>query len=194
MWQLMLGGVFDRHPNLRLAITEVRADWVPTTIAELDKQAAALATPLKHKPSEYFARHCAVTPSSIYRCEVELRHQIGVQQLLFGIDYPHYEGTWPNTPDWIRAAFAGVPEAEARAILGDNAIDFYRLDRARLEALAARIGPRAEDVLVAQPKVDASLIGHFDSRAGFSRKPAPVNVQQIDEAFAEDLAGAVQRV
>lgn len=189
MWQLMLGGVFDRHPDLRLAMTEIRADWVPATIAELDRRAEALKAPLKMRPSEYFARHCAVTPSSIHRVEVEMRHEIGVQQLLFGIDYPHYEGTWPNTPDWIRTAFAGVPEAEARAILGDNAIDFYRLDRDRLEARAARIGPRPEDVLVAEPKVDPALIGHFDYRDGFSKKAAPVNVKQIEETFAEDLAG-----
>jgi hypothetical protein len=190
MWQLMLGGVFDRHPNLRLAITEVRAGWVPITIAELDARAAALKAPLKHKPSEYFARHCAVTPSSIHRAEVEMRHDIGLQQLLFGIDYPHYEGTWPNTLDWIRAAFVGVPENEARAILGDSAIDFYRLDRAKLEGLAARIGPKPEDVLVAKSPVGAPLVGHFDSRAQFSRRPDPVDIKQLEAAFAEDLAGA----
>lgn len=32
MWQLMLGGVFDRHPNLKLMMTEVRADWIPATL------------------------------------------------------------------------------------------------------------------------------------------------------------------
>jgi predicted TIM-barrel fold metal-dependent hydrolase len=193
MWQLILGGVFDRHPDLRLVFTEVRADWVPTTLAELDRRAAALDAPLKMRPSEYFARHCAVTPSSIHRVEVEMRHEIGLRQLMFGIDYPHYEGTWPNTPDWIRAAFAGVPEGEARGILGDNAIDFYRLDRARLEALAARIGPKAEDVLVAEPKVDPALIGHFHARDGFNKQAAPVNVKQLEEAFADDLAGVAAR-
>jgi predicted TIM-barrel fold metal-dependent hydrolase len=190
MWQLMLGGVFDRHPNLRLAITEVRADWVPTTLAQLDQRAAALHVPLKRRPSDYFAGHCAVTPSSIHRVEVQMRHQIGLQQLLFGMDYPHYEGTWPNTHDWIRAAFAGVPEGEARAILGDNAINFYRLDRSKLEDLARRIGPQASEVLVAQPKVAASLLGHFDARAGFRREADPVNITQLAAAFTEDFEGA----
>ena len=191
MWQCILGGVFDRHPNLRLAITEVRAGWVPPTLAELDREAAALDVPLKRRPSEYFADHCAVTPSSIQRQEVELRHQIGLKQLLFGVDYPHYEGTWPNTLDWIRAAFAGVPEAEARAILGESAIDFYRLDRSKLAKIAARIGPDPADVFVARPNVAPSLIGHFDKRAGFSRKPDPVNIPQLQAAFAEDVSGAV---
>ncbi len=191
MWQLMLGGVFDRHPNLRLAITEVRAGWVPPTLAELDRQAESLATPLKRKPSEYFAEHCAVTPSSIQRQEVELRHQIGLGQLIFGIDYPHYEGTWPNTQDWIRAAFAGVPENEARAILGGNAIDFYRLDRVRLDALAAKIGPEPRDVFLSAANVDPQLIGHFDTRAQFTSTSAPVDLPMIGAAFAEDVEGAI---
>jgi predicted TIM-barrel fold metal-dependent hydrolase len=190
MWQLMLGGVFDRHPKLRLAITEVRADWVPITLARLDQRAAASAVRLKRRPSEYFAEHCAVTPSSIRRSEVEMRHEIGLSQLLFGMDYPHYEGTWPNTWDWIRAAFAAVPEVEARAILGDNAINFYGLDRPKLEQLAARIGPQAKDVLVARPAVAPTLIGHFHARAGFSRGPDPVNTNQLDAVLAEDFAGA----
>jgi energy-coupling factor transporter ATP-binding protein EcfA2 len=37
-------------------------------------------------------------------------------------DYPHPEGTWPNTHDWIRDAFGDVPVDEARLILGENAI------------------------------------------------------------------------
>jgi hypothetical protein len=189
MWQLMLGGVFDRHPKLRMAITEVRADWVPLTLAQLDRRAAELDTPLKKRPSEYFAAHCGVTPSSIRRSEVQMRYEIGVKQLLFGMDYPHYEGTWPNTPDWIRAAFVGVPENEARAILGENAIDLYRLDRPRLHQLAERIGPSVSDVLVAKTEVAPSLLDHFDSRAGFRHKPEAVNIKQIDTTFAEDLAG-----
>jgi predicted TIM-barrel fold metal-dependent hydrolase len=193
MWQLMLGGVFDRHPKLRLAITEVRADWVPLTLAQLDRRAAELDTPFKKRPSEYFAAHCGVTPSSIRRSEVQMRHEIGVQQVLFGIDYPHYEGTWPNTRDWIRAAFAGVPESEARAILGENAIDLYGLDRPKLHRLAERIGPTVSEVLVATAEVAPSLLDHFDSRAGFRYKPEPVNIKQIDTTFAEDLAGTRSR-
>ena len=37
LWQLMLGGVFDRHPDLRLVMTEARADWTPATLRALDE-------------------------------------------------------------------------------------------------------------------------------------------------------------
>ncbi|MCU1361852.1 MAG: putative amidohydrolase, partial [Ilumatobacteraceae bacterium] len=106
LWQLMLGGVFDRHPDLMVGLTEVRADWVPPTLDALDALYESTDTPLTKKPSEYFVSNCFVTPSSPHRCETdELRHQIGVDQFLVGTDYPHPEGTWPNTKDWIRLAF-----------------------------------------------------------------------------------------
>ena len=36
LWQLTLGGVFDRHPALRLMLTEIRLDWIPATLDFLD--------------------------------------------------------------------------------------------------------------------------------------------------------------
>lgn len=193
MWQLMIGGVFDRHPGLKLAITEVRADWVPTTLAFLDDAVRSEKVALPRSPSQCFADQCAVTPSSIHRCEVEMRHDIGLRQLMFGADYPHHEGTWPNSREWIQVAFAGVPEAEARLILGGNAIDFYGLDRAPLVDLASRIGPRAVDVLIAEPMVPAPVVDHFHKRAGFARPADHVDVTELGDAFRDDvraLAGA----
>jgi predicted TIM-barrel fold metal-dependent hydrolase len=80
LWQLMLGGVFDRYPSLKFVLTEIRADWLPATLDLLDAKAAELTTPLKMKPSEYFARNCVMAPSSPHRAEIELRHQIGVER------------------------------------------------------------------------------------------------------------------
>ena len=191
MWQLMLSGAFDRHPNLKLALTEIRADWVPSTLATLDRLAAESGTPPRLTPTEYYHEHCAVAPSSTHRAEVEMRHDIGLRQMLFGVDYPHHEGTWPNTKEWIQAAFAGVPEDEARLILGENAIDFYDLDRDHLADIAARIGPEPSEVLgeVGDHVVDERLVEHFHKRGGFSRPADPVDTDAIAVAFRADLAG-----
>ena len=188
LWQLMLGGVFDRHPKLRLMLTEVRADWLPATLAQLDRLAGALDSDaaMRRTPSEYFAAHCGVAPSSPHRAEIEMRHEIGVDRFLFGVDYPHPEGTWPNTHDWIRDAFAGVPEDEARKILGENAISFYRLERGPLEAAAKRVGPLPTQVLGAHT-VDPRKIEHFHKRSGYSRAAEEIDIGAIDRAFAEDL-------
>jgi predicted TIM-barrel fold metal-dependent hydrolase len=187
LWQLMLGGVFDRHPHLTFCLTEVRGDWLPPTLAALDALHATNDTPLTMKPSEYFARQCFITPSSIHKCEVEMRHEIGVDQMMFGTDYPHPEGTWPNTKDWIRVSFAGVPEAEARAILGENAIRAYGLDRATIAAVAERIGPEASEVF-GEFDVPEARVAHWQSRAGYLRGPENTDNSIVAGLFAEDLA------
>ena len=131
MWQMMLGGVFDRYPRLRLVITEIRLDWIPATLSHLDAvyEQRRADLPATRRPSEYWRDNCLAGASFMHKVEVEMRHEIGVDTILFGRDYPHPEGTWPNTPDWLRDAFAGVPENEARAMLGENAIRFLGLDR-----------------------------------------------------------------
>lgn len=186
LWQMMMSGAFDRHPSLRMVLTEVRADWVPTVLGALDDAFAAGDLGLERRPSEYWADHIGVTPSGLHLSEVELRHSIGVENLMFGIDFPHFESTWPNTYDWIRASLGGIPESEARAILGENAIRFYDLDRAALSSVAERIGPRPSDVLTSIADVDDGLLEHFHKRAGFKRSADPVDVDEVIAALYQD--------
>jgi predicted TIM-barrel fold metal-dependent hydrolase len=192
MWQLMFGGVFDRHPDLKLVMSEVRADWMPAVIAHLD----ALydrhhdQLPARRRPREYWRTNCLAGASFVHRAEVEMRHDIGVEQILFGRDYPHPEGTWPNTPDWLRSAFAGVPESELRLMLGENAIRFFGLDRAPLEAIAARIGPEVTDLAGSGVTVDEALLAIFDGRGGYrGEAEGGSRLAEIEPMIAEDLAG-----
>jgi hypothetical protein len=185
---MMAGGVFDRHPSLKLVMTEIRADWVPATLAIFDARHAQGDTPLKAKPSEYFHRNCYIAPSSPRDYEVGLRHEIGVDRFIFGRDYPHPEGTWPNTFDWIRHAFAGVPEDEARLMLGENAVECYGFDRAKMTEIATRIGPNPADVLGQHP-VDTGLIEHFDLRSGYRKPPVIIEPAPLTAELNEVLAG-----
>lgn len=187
VWQLMLGGALDRFPNLRIALTEIRADWIPATIRHLDERFDRGDTPLRRRPSEYWVTNFFATPSSIHLAEVEMRHEIGVDQLMFGTDYPHPEGTWPNTRDWIRVSFGGVPEDEVRKILGENALRCFGLDEAKLRAIAERIGPDSEDVLAPGHAIDPIRLEHFTFRAGFSRGAEQIDVEKIDSLLDEDL-------
>jgi predicted TIM-barrel fold metal-dependent hydrolase len=193
LWQLMLGGVFDRHPDLRLVLTEVRADWVPATLAHLDARVAHDHIPLRLKPSEYWEQNCRVTPSSIHMSEIELRHEIGIEQMMFGVDFPHPESTWPNTQDWIRTAFKGVPESEARAILGENAVQCYGFDHNKLERIAERIGPLVDDVLYDTEAVDSRLVENFHQRAGLNRPAEVVDIAELDSLFDADIQAISNR-
>jgi predicted TIM-barrel fold metal-dependent hydrolase len=192
MWQLMFGGVFDRHPDLKLMLTEIRADWIPATLRHLDAiydehRDDITAT---RAPSEYWQSNCLAGASFIHKAEVELRHEIGVSTINFGRDFPHPEGTWPHTKEWLRDAFAGVPEDEARALLGENLVRFLGLDRQRLAEIARRIGPTVTDVIGAGATVPAELIESFDIRGGYL-KPAEgdARIDTVDELIREDLVG-----
>lgn len=190
LWQLMLAGVFDRYPSLRLVLTEVRSDWLPATLTLLDRWFEQNDTPLMMRPSEYWERHCFATPSSIHKVEVDDRAQVGVERLMFGMDYPHPEGTWPDTQDWIRTAFSGVPESEARLILGENALRAFALDRHHLEDIAARIGPDPGDVFGHVDDVPPSHVAHFHRRSGFLRPAERIDELATLELIRADLTAA----
>jgi predicted TIM-barrel fold metal-dependent hydrolase len=196
MWQLFMSGVFDRHPNLKLFMTEVRADWIPPALRHLDalfdEHRAEL--PAQRRPSEYWEENCMAGLSFMHTSEVEMREEIGVHKILFGRDYPHTEGTWPNTDDYLRALFAGVPERDIRMILGENAIDFLGLDRAKLAATAERVG-RSIDQIAGGPEIDPALLAHLADRTGILKeREGEGRVHEYEPMLAEDLAGLRARV
>jgi predicted TIM-barrel fold metal-dependent hydrolase len=191
LWQLMLGGVFDRHPGLRLLMTEVRADWLPETLAHLDASYDQHRgdVPSKRKPSEWWQSNCLAGVSFMHKAEVEIRDEIGVDGMCFGRDYPHAEGTWPNTFDYLRALFAGVPEDDVRKILGENAIRFFGLDATRIATIAEKVGPTIEQLTGDASDIDPALIAHFNDRTGYL-KPAErgSRLGELDDQLAHDLA------
>ena len=70
-----------------------------------------------------------------------MRAAIGLGNIMWGSDYPHPEGTWPETRAQLLENFRGVPEPELAALLGGNALRVYGFDAGKLAPLAARIGP-----------------------------------------------------
>ena len=158
LWHLLVGLVFEKFPALRVVFTEAQADWVPDTLRYLDGRLTGvgarrlaplweLSQQMSLKPSEYWRRQCFVAASSATAHELSLRHEYGVETLTFGADYPHIEGTWPNTLDWLRLICHGIPEEEARMILGANACRAFGMDPAKLQALASQHGPTPDDIL-----------------------------------------------
>jgi len=82
--------------------------------------------PLKEEPSRYFRRHFYW--GFIYdRSGMRLRYEIGVDKIMWGNDFPHSAGDWPNSRRVIDDICAGLPEDEKKRILGGNAAEFFRL-------------------------------------------------------------------
>ena len=185
--QLILGGVFERFPKLKVVLVELRADWVPATLAHLDARVSESSLGLPLKPSEYFARNGWVAPSSPRPAEVAMRHEIGIDKFIFATDYPHPEGTWPDTSEWLRAAFRDVPEDELRLLLGENAVACLGIDPSPLYDVARRLGPRAADIVDSQAEVDPDLIENFNKRSGFTKPREDVDRATIDGWLTPDL-------
>jgi hypothetical protein len=131
--------------------------------------------------------------SFVHRCEVAMRHDLGIANVFFGRDYPHAEGTWPNTADWLSDAFAGVPDDELRLLLGENAIRMLGLDRAALAAVAERVGPTVADVTGRTPDLDPRLLENWDARGGYLRPPEADDPDAIDALLGDDIAVAASR-
>jgi predicted TIM-barrel fold metal-dependent hydrolase len=148
---LMWSGAFERHPNLEFILTETGCSWILETLRLLEYKADLpifkyFTKDLSLRPSEYFARQCYIGASFMPPIEGKDRHRIGLDKLMWGTDYPHLEGTWPNTMKSLRETFAGYPEDEIRALLGSNAARVYGFDLEALAPIADRIGPRISDI------------------------------------------------
>jgi hypothetical protein len=171
-------------------MTEVRGDWLPETLRHLDAVYAQVRNdvPAQRAPSEYWHEHCLMSLSFVHKAEVEMRHEMGIETIFFGRDFPHAEGTWPNTRDWLSDAFTGVPDDELRLLLGENAIRVLGLDRAKLAAVAERIGPSIDDITGRTPALDPRLVANWDARGGYLKPPEEHDPEAMEPLLREDLA------
>ena len=165
LWHLMFSGIFDRHPSLRYVMTEQGTGWIPGALRSLDwfqrrmriESAAEfqfggeVATKMQYTPSEYFARNCYVGASFIRPIEATLRHDVGVDRIMWGSDFPHSEGSFPYTTEALRASLSSASEAEMRKMLSDTAAEVYDFDLVALQEIADRVGPTPSEVSVAFP-------------------------------------------
>jgi predicted TIM-barrel fold metal-dependent hydrolase len=161
LWNLVFGGVMERHPDLQFVFTEQGTSWIPETLGMLDyfhhRMGTAVGSQeyewgqpvvekLSLRPSEYWARQCHVGSSFMRPAEVVLRHAVGVDRIMWGSDYPHKEASWPFSREALRATFSGVDPAEVQQMIGGNAAELYRFDMARLAEVAARVGPTHAEI------------------------------------------------
>lgn len=165
VWWLIHGRVFERHPGVKLVITEQYEGWWSGTMAELDAVHERFGggheeSPLRRRPSEYMTDHVFLGSSFLSKHMAnDAWHGGYASNVLWGRDYPHTEGTFHVVGDdeeaisrlSIRHALAGLPHEEARQIASDNAIDVLGLDRERLREVAAAIGGPTVEELTTEP-------------------------------------------
>ena len=80
------------------------------------------------------------------KVELRRRYVNGIDALMWGTDYPHPEGSWPNTKPRLETDFQQIPIEETRLLLGLNAVKCYDLDEAALREIADEVGPTPEQL------------------------------------------------
>ena len=80
-----------------------------------------------HAPYDVYLDNENVLQPDILFVSRERSHIIGEKNIMWGSDYPHFDGAWPGSADLLAAQFEGVPLADQIRIGRTNAIDFYNL-------------------------------------------------------------------
>ncbi len=127
--ELTASGVLERHPNLRFVITESECGWLAWALQAMDQMQRRRHLYRKDLPlraSEYFLRQgfITITDDPVALNNIEFT---GADCLLWGNDYPHDEGTWPESQQSINAIRERLGDAAGKVLYG-NAADLYGFD------------------------------------------------------------------
>lgn len=133
--QLVFAGVFDRFPELKIYFAENNIGWIPFYFEQLDSEYEKnhiwaerhFGIPrLKRQPSEYIRDH-GYWGFYDDKVGIKLRHDIGVDHIIWGSDFPHVVTHWPNSRKVLEEQMAGVPADERRRMETENLLEFLRV-------------------------------------------------------------------
>jgi predicted TIM-barrel fold metal-dependent hydrolase len=134
---MIFTGLFDRHPNLKVLSVENDASWPLAVLERMDdrwrldqiwanERGPAAEITSGRKPSEIFHDHVGCTFMRD-RTAIVNRGIIGRENLMWGADFPHFDGAWPNSGAVLEGQFEGVPVQDQVLIGRNNVIKFYNL-------------------------------------------------------------------
>ena len=138
---MIFSGVFERYPRLTLAIVEFELSWAPNILTSMDytyrERHGEAIYRFKDgmRPSDFFHRNVVLSFQED-AIGIRLRDAIGVDNMMWGSDYPHSESTFPQSRKILAEILAGVPEDEQAKIVGGNTARVYGFDVAKVGAHA----------------------------------------------------------
>ncbi len=139
MGMMVLGGVFERHPKLKLVTAEGDAGWMPHYMYRMDHAAYTAADDgiikgLSKHPSEYIKSNVYMTFQDDYTAFRNATEQ-NYKQLLWANDYPHTDSTWPNSQALLAKHASNLPAHQVQAILRENTARLFNLPLDKIPAM-----------------------------------------------------------
>jgi predicted TIM-barrel fold metal-dependent hydrolase len=129
---LIAGGVFARHPQLRIVLAEFDVEWLPHLINRLDHQTSRhshwlkLGEKLEHPPSHYVGQSVFLTASDELAHDWPTRRKAA--RVMWSSDFPHSDSTFPFSREAAHRLGLCFPEYERDAVLGETVLSLYDLD------------------------------------------------------------------
>lgn len=126
---LIFSGILDRHPRLKWVCAEAGVGWIPYVSEGCDhewEQRHLWTEGLITRPSEIIRRQVYVN-FWYERSGIELRHEVGIDNIMWESDFPHTTSTYPKSWEYVERTLAGVPDDERKKLLYENAMRVYRL-------------------------------------------------------------------
>ncbi len=139
MGTLIFGGVFERHPDLRVVCVEADAGWVPHYMYRMDhaynrhRNWLQPGVNLSKLPSEYFAEHIYTTFQDDWTAFAHA-NEMNWHRLMWANDFPHSDSTWPWSQALLDEQTVQLTAEQTEAILCLNVAHLYNID---LPVLAA---------------------------------------------------------
>lgn len=138
---LIVGGVFERFPQLRIVLVENEIGWLPFALDQWDYYYRRLSNyrpmPIREEPSSYFRRQVYAT---FFRDPLagRLLDWWGTHNCMWSNDYPHGNTTWPRSRDYIAQHLGTLPDQVQRCLVRGNAEQLYGIptwhEEARVDA------------------------------------------------------------
>jgi predicted TIM-barrel fold metal-dependent hydrolase len=129
---LVYGGVFDRHPRLKIVCVEADAGWLPHYMYRMDHyytrhRHSLHGKELQKLPSEYLRENIYLTFQDDW-VAFRMLDMVNPHRLMWANDFPHSDSTWPWSQDVLKEHAARLTEEQRRLILHDNVAELYGLN------------------------------------------------------------------
>ncbi len=137
MGMLILGGVFERHPRLKVVCVEADAGWVPHYMYRMDhaykrhRYWLPAGQKLSRLPSEYFAENIYTTFQDDW-VAFKTADLMNWRRLMWANDFPHSDSTWPLSQEMLAEHGRDLTQEQRRSILCDNVAELYAIDLSTL--------------------------------------------------------------
>ena len=127
----IFGGVFERHPKLKLVCVEADAGWAPHFMYRMDHAYKRhrywmKCAEMERLPSEYFRDNVYMTFQDDW-VAFKVKDLCNVRRLLWANDFPHSDSTWPWSQEMLAEHAADLTEQERDWILHDNVAELYNV-------------------------------------------------------------------